>query len=245
MLFVRSGSVPLGWTISPALSELGPVILQHLTNTKTANDDFVGAPSGVGYTYPSVMTPAHLAQFAQLTGQYVAHTAKVAGGMSVVNVIGDPCVGGTFHDGCRGLNKPNMSAIEPLLQQPQIDGIFWYTFGAGYSGWSGTMWGGDGSGSIKKKPVVGGRFSLWGEATKGTMLGVKPLIASMKLLLLERKINRDANSANGYSLVPVHAWSHNVSDVVEVARALEETGDFEVVTPSALLAAVAKNVPPQ
>jgi hypothetical protein len=40
----------------------------------------------------------------------------------------------------------------------------------------------------------------------------------------------------------VHAWSHNVSDVVEVVRALEETGKFEVMTPSALLATVAKNV---
>ena len=46
------------------------------------------------------------------------------------------------------------------------------------------------------------------------------------------------------SLIPVHAWSHNVSDVVAVAAALEATGHFEVVTPTALLRAVAQNVPP-
>ena len=46
------------------------------------------------------------------------------------------------------------------------------------------------------------------------------------------------------SLIPVHAWSHNVSDVVAVAAALEATGHFEVVTPTALLKAVAQNVIP-
>ena len=42
----------------------------------------------------------------------------------------------------------------------------------------------------------------------------------------------------------VHAWSHNVSDVVTVAKMLEDTGHFEVVTPTALLKAVAENVSP-
>ena len=54
----------------------------------------------------------------------------------------------------------------------------------------------------------------------------------------------DESSADGYSLFPVHAWSHNVSDVVAVAKGLEGTGYFEVVTPSALLKAVAQNVRP-
>lgn len=47
-----------------------------------------------------------------------------------------------------------------------------------------------------------------------------------------------------YSLIPVHAWSHNVSDVVELAGLLEETGQFEIVTPSSLMSAVAANVKP-
>jgi hypothetical protein len=40
----------------------------------------------------------------------------------------------------------------------------------------------------------------------------------------------------------VHAWSHNVTDVVEVATKLEATGDFEVITPSELMAQIIKNV---
>ena len=42
----------------------------------------------------------------------------------------------------------------------------------------------------------------------------------------------------------MHAWSHNVNDVVQVVRALEATGGFEAVTPTALMQAVAANVKP-
>jgi len=55
-----------------------------------------------------------------------------------------------------------------------------------------------------------------------------------------RKISKDGrDAAKGYSLIPVHAWSHNVTGVVAVAKALEATGNFEVLTPTELLAAVA------
>ena len=40
------GQVPLGWTISPGLNELGSPIITYLKETRTPNDDFVGAPSG-------------------------------------------------------------------------------------------------------------------------------------------------------------------------------------------------------
>ena len=136
-----------------------------------------------------------------------------------------------------------MSAIAPILSQPNVEGMFWYTFGAGYSGWSGTEWYDHNDGQ-HAKPVIGGRFSLWGEGKIGTMLGVDGLVENMERLLMERKINTDPSSANGYSLFPVHAWSHNVTDVVRVSKALEATGYFETVTPSELLRAVARNVQP-
>lgn len=42
------GSVPLGWTLSPGLVELGPVILNYIARTASANDDLIAAPSGIG-----------------------------------------------------------------------------------------------------------------------------------------------------------------------------------------------------
>ena len=40
------GQVPIGWTITPALSELAPLLLDYFYNTATAEDEFVGAASG-------------------------------------------------------------------------------------------------------------------------------------------------------------------------------------------------------
>ena len=84
-----------------------------------------------------------------------------------------------------------------------------------------------------------------GEGKAGTMLGVKPLIFNMEKQLLEKKIGTDPTMKNGYSLISVHAWSHNVSDVLAVATALEATGKFEVVTPSSLMAGVIAHVTPE
>jgi hypothetical protein len=41
------GKIPLGWTISPGLNELGKPVIEYLKKTSTSNDDFIGAPSGM------------------------------------------------------------------------------------------------------------------------------------------------------------------------------------------------------
>ena len=148
------GSVPLGWTLSPGLVALGPAVLHYLARTRSANDDLVAAPSGIGYAYPSEWAAAPQRAFAALTGAALTRTSAFAGGgpMRVVNVIGDPCVGGSYVPGCKGLWQPNMTALAPLLARPEVDGVIFYTYGAGYSGWSGTRWD-----AATRKPVVGGR----------------------------------------------------------------------------------------
>lgn len=112
------GTVPIGWTISPGLVELGPVIVDFLARTATPKDDFIAAPSGVGYAYPSVWADDQLKAFGKMTGEYMAKTSTALGGagkMKVVNTIGDPCTGGVFYPGCPGLQQPNMSAVAPVL----------------------------------------------------------------------------------------------------------------------------------
>ncbi len=46
------GKVPMGWTLSPSASLLIPAVVQYYYSTATPNDAFLGAVSGVGYTYP-------------------------------------------------------------------------------------------------------------------------------------------------------------------------------------------------
>merc|ERR1711871_1214465 len=101
---------------------------------------------------------------------------------------------------------------------------------------------GDESKRQQLKPVIGARMSLWGNAPSGTMVGVSGLVRQMQALLKQGNITTSSLSPDGYSLFPVHAWSHTYADVVEAARLLQATNDFEVITPSQLLADVVANV---
>ncbi len=46
------GKVPIGWTVSPAAWLLMPDVLSYYYSTATPADAFLGAVSGIGYTYP-------------------------------------------------------------------------------------------------------------------------------------------------------------------------------------------------
>lgn len=47
------GSVPIGWTISPAMVDAMPGALNFFHQTATDNDNLISGPSGYGYTYPN------------------------------------------------------------------------------------------------------------------------------------------------------------------------------------------------
>ena len=63
------GSLPLGWTVSPALSQAAPAMAAYYVRTATANDEFIAGPSGAGYMYPSQWPQQQLAHFLQRTVQ--------------------------------------------------------------------------------------------------------------------------------------------------------------------------------
>lgn len=46
------GKMPLNWTISPALADLSPMMLNYYYRKATNNDCFVSGPSGMGYAMP-------------------------------------------------------------------------------------------------------------------------------------------------------------------------------------------------
>lgn len=45
----KRGLMPLNWTVSPGLPDIGPQILNYYYDTATENDCFVSGPSGLGY----------------------------------------------------------------------------------------------------------------------------------------------------------------------------------------------------
>lgn len=47
------GSVPIGWTLSPAMLDAMPGALNYLYNSASVNDELLCGPSGYGYAYPN------------------------------------------------------------------------------------------------------------------------------------------------------------------------------------------------
>lgn len=78
------GAVPLNWTISPLLRDIGPVIYSYYQRTATPNDLLIAGPSGAGYTYPGLWPADQLDRFTAMTGRYMRAT-----GLNVIFTIND------------------------------------------------------------------------------------------------------------------------------------------------------------
>lgn len=68
------GTVPLGWTISPLLRDIGPGILSYYQEASTENDLLVAGPDGAGYTYPGVWPGEALSAYLKQSGEYMRST---------------------------------------------------------------------------------------------------------------------------------------------------------------------------
>ncbi len=65
------GSVPLGWTVSPAMVDAMPGALNYYWKSSTENDNLVSGPSGYGYSYPNFFPDQNsLNQFVAKTEEY-------------------------------------------------------------------------------------------------------------------------------------------------------------------------------
>jgi hypothetical protein len=207
------GAVPVGWTFSPAIALVAPSALDSVMTKCSANDELVAGPSGVGYIFPSTFSTTLLGDFANLTASTMRR-----GNMRVINVLGQDD------------SPPVAALVAPLLANEDVDGMLFYSWGDGYSGLRGDCW------WIGGKPVVSGRYSLWGSEPTGDQLDVATMIDKIKAL------PQDPMSPLGYSVIPVHAWSHSYSDIVTVAMALKAAGGFEIVLPSELIRRVKANL---
>jgi len=65
------GSLPLGWTIAPALQQAMPALARFYRRTASANDEFLAGPSGAAYLLPSCLPGAQRAAFLKLTAEYM------------------------------------------------------------------------------------------------------------------------------------------------------------------------------
>ena len=93
------GSIPVGWTVSPAMVDAMPGALNYFHNSATNNDVLVSGPTGYGYIYPKHWATATSAKAKTDLEQYVSKTEEynVQAGIRVT----------TFWNSINeGINKP-------------------------------------------------------------------------------------------------------------------------------------------
>ena len=68
------GQVPMNWTVSPLLEDIGPAVLHHFQRTAGENDLLICGPSGAGYTYGDSWPEDRFGVYTQLSGGYMSRT---------------------------------------------------------------------------------------------------------------------------------------------------------------------------
>lgn len=66
------GQVPLGWTISPLLTDAAPAMLGYYQGTATPLDELIAGDSGAGLAYPSSWSDATFGVYAKGTQLYMS-----------------------------------------------------------------------------------------------------------------------------------------------------------------------------
>ncbi|MHB1685856.1 MAG: GxGYxYP domain-containing protein [Ignavibacteriaceae bacterium] len=120
-------------------------------------------------------------------------------------------------------NSISSDYLTPFLQQDQIDAVFYYYY-SNYSGGNGQIY------WVNNKPVITGRYNLW------TPQFESPQSLAAKL----NSSSTDITSPNGYSLIPVHVWSHSVDDIIQCVSLLNK--NVRVVSPDQFVALIKKNI---
>ncbi len=65
------GQVPVSMTLSPALMEIAPFILQYYYDNRTENDEFIGGPSGVQYIQEPYYKPQDYESWCVMNGEFL------------------------------------------------------------------------------------------------------------------------------------------------------------------------------
>lgn len=196
--------VKIGWTMSPAMSELAPTVLNYFyaqaDQSDVGKDYFIASSSGQGYIYPDLY--GSLDSYTTQLNEYMAKSD-----LNILNIIG---------------NSMDDEYLIPYLNQSNIDALFYYYF-SDYAGGKGEIkW-------VSGKPVITGRYKLWDGFETPSSIATKL-----------NNLSTDINSADGYSLIPVHIWSNGVDEIVECAELLDE--NVRVVTPDEFVSLIEQNV---
>lgn len=128
----RDNSFPMGWSVQPALLEMGPNVLNYVKRNAGEKDYFVCSVSGIGYIYPQVYPT--LDTYTQALSAYLRRAD-----LSVVQILD---------------SGPSDEVMEAYAKIPELKGAI-YCYGEKYGAGHGSIyWAND-------KPFVTIRETLW------------------------------------------------------------------------------------
>ena len=203
----------LGWTISPAFAELAPALYRKYIENALTSD---GARNYLiaGPSGAGYYFPSIYPQLAE-QNRFMNQMLKKAD-LNIVNII----------------DKDGNHNPDEYLKQSHVDALFYYSYGAQYQGINGAIkW-------YMDKPSIGGRFTLWGNSDDGSAATRDRVCQTLANRLNSQSTN--IYSANGYSLVSVHIWTMNPSDVLNCINKLN--ANVRVVSPDEFVWLIRNNV---
>ncbi len=183
---------PVTWSITPALADLMPLVLENAYYNQANPYDYFCAPvSGQGYisagSFEAQNDGLYFADFVSKLDVYMKKS-----GLSVVTVIGAD-LQGDFVNCLKGY-----ASAESVK-----GGIVYSNFGRYFSRRpGGIIW-------VDGKPFVQPRDSLW----ETTPAYIAARINSYPV---------DITSIDGYSIINVHPWSHSYEDIRTIVNMLDE-----------------------
>lgn len=211
------GSVPIGWTISPALLEAAPAMAQYYIDSATPNDELIAGPSGAAYMFPSHWPVASLAQFLQRTGKLMQLM-----GLKIVAALDTDFLYSTRLPLLSKVSLTGMAFTHRARQQDFVHALVPY----GVQG------------------ILSGAGFLLNTTASWHMGAGLPVYRNLGLAdSVERAVklikSAAANAKRPHFLnIYCLAWTMGPSDIKQVTEQLGD--DYEVVLPRTLLAMLAK-----
>jgi hypothetical protein len=211
------GSLPIGWTIAPALLEAAPSLAAYYVSTATPNDELIAGPSGASYMFPSHWPVDHFSPFLQRTGQLMQ-----AMGLKTLAVLDSGMLQASGLPLLSSIRLTGMSFTNRACQQRMMQELA--PFGV--------------TGLLSGAGVVNASWKMVGDVPLYRNLGLANNAATaVKLIKAATLLRRNRPLfLNIYTL----AWTITLADLRQV---MEQLGDgYEVVLPGTLLAMLAKNL---
>lgn len=203
----------LGWSMAPALYYLSPTVFdlyyKSISNENPINN-FIVAPSGNGYIYPSKFPTDKLSLYIDSLNNYMKRVNE-----NYVAIIDDSA----FYE---------TELWNKFTKKSNIQGLFYLDYHRHDNYKGKILW-------SNNKPIVSCRDLLW-----NSLENEEELVKKINSRVSSGQTN--VHNPEAYTLVYVHVWTKETSNVEMVTNMLKENKNVRIVTPEVFMQLINKNI---